>query len=279
MRVGFHVSISGGFKNVIKRAKETNCDTIQCFSRNPRSWECKRLNPEDVKRFKEDMKRESIFPFFIHMPYLPNLATPERGLYERSLKVLCEELIRAEILGACYVVVHIGKKKASSLDDALKRVSFAINEALSKVPNNVILLLENTSGQGTEIGDRVSHLRMLLESIDDKKRVGICFDTAHAFQAGYDIATTEGLETFLKEFDQSIGIEKIHLIHLNDSKTPLGSHIDRHWHIGKGFIGKEAFKRILNHPLLRHIPAIMETPWGKEKDLANMKTVRELIKK
>jgi deoxyribonuclease-4 len=156
----------------------------------------------------------------------------------------------------------------------------ALNESLKKVPNQVIILLENTAGQGTELGSRFSQMKQILVGVNDRQRVGVCLDTAHAFQAGYDFSSRKGLDDALNEFDRSIGLPNLHLLHLNDSKTLLGSHSDRHWHIGKGCIGLEGFRNIVNHPQLIHLPGIMETPRKDLKDdLRNMKVIKSLQQK
>jgi deoxyribonuclease-4 len=171
----------------------------------------------------------------------------------------------------------VGKRLALSEGRAMARVAAAMNRSLKKVSNRVMILLENTAGQGTELGANFAQLGGILYAIDDRSRAGICLDVAHAFQAGYDVSTRKGLDATLAEFDHLIGLEHLHLLHLNDSKTPLGSHADRHWHIGKGHIGLEGFRNIVNHPLLVHLPGIMETPRADDRDdRRNMRVARRL---
>ncbi|MDW8114182.1 MAG: deoxyribonuclease IV [candidate division WOR-3 bacterium] len=278
MRIGFHIAISGGFKKIVERAKKRECETIQIFSTNPRGWRISKLNLKEVEIFKKEIEENRIYPVFVHMPYLPNLASGKKIIFKKSLQALIAELERAEILGSNYVVMHIGKRMATDEETALKNVALGINEAFSKVKNNVMLLLENTAGMGTEVGYNFESIKKIIDLIEDKERVGIVIDTAHIFEAGYNIATKEGLDKTLRELDELIGLRKLHLLHLNDSKTDLGSRVDRHWHIGKGKIGKEGFKIILNHPLLKHLPAILETPKNDTKwDLMNLKMVRSLM--
>ncbi|MDO9575519.1 MAG: deoxyribonuclease IV [bacterium] len=278
MKFGFHISISGGFGRVIERAKIRGCDTIQLFSRNPRGWQYSPLKEEEIEKFKKNRKTSGIDPVFIHLPYLPNLASPKSDLLRISIFTLEEELRRAKILGADFVVAHMGAKLDSPLEKAISRISDSINTAFGNVKNNVILLLENTAGEGSEVGDRFSVIRDVIDRIDNKGRVGMCLDTAHAFEAGYDLSTEKGVSDTLKEFDDIIGLDILYLLHLNDSKTPLGSHRDLHWHIGEGYIGLEGFRNIVNCPLLSHLPGIMETPRkNEEDDIRNMKTIRRLV--
>ncbi len=279
MRFGFHISIAGGFSKVVEKALKAKCETIQLFSRNPRGWNYKDLDPNDVKQFKAELKTSNISPCFVHLPYLPNLAATKEDLYQKSINTLCEDLLRAETLGIAFLVAHVGSRVSLSEGEAIEKMVRGLNASLKKVPNQVIILLENTAGQGTELGSSFTQMQQIIAGVNDRQRVGVCLDTAHAFQAGYDLSSRKGLDDALSEFDRSIGLHNIHLLHLNDSKTPLASHSDRHWHIGKGCIGLEGFRNIVNHPQLIHLPGIMETPRQDLKDdLRNMKVMRSLIK-
>ena len=261
-----------------ERARRMGCQTAQIFSHNPRQWKSDSLEEEDAKIFKGDIVKEKIRPVFVHMPYLPNLASSEESLYSRSVDSLYNDLVRTGMLAIPYLVIHLGSKGSSEEGEALARVSQAINEVFVRVRNKVIILLENTAGQGTAVGYTFSQIKAISNQVEDKNRIGLCLDTAHAFEAGYDLSKTKGLEEVLEDFDRSIGLEKLYLIHLNDSKTPLGSRVDRHWHIGEGYIGLEGFRRIVNHRQLYHLPAIMETPRHDDKDdLKNMSVIRELV--
>lgn len=278
MRFGFHISISGGFSKVVERAKAKGCDTIQLFSRNPRGWRYSSLKDSEVEKFKRDKEVSGIDPVFTHLPYLPNLASPDPNLLRISILSLKEEFKRAEILDAGFIVVHIGARLNSSLEEAIARISDSINTTFNDLKNNVILLLENTAGEGSEVGDKFSVIGSVIDRIEDRDGVGVCLDTAHAFEAGYDLSTKKGLDDTLKELGDTIGLDRLHLLHLNDSKTPLGSHRDLHWHIGDGYIGLEGFRNIVNHPLLLHLPGIMETPRKDDRDdIKNMRTIKELI--
>lgn len=278
MRFGFHISIAGGFRKVVDRALKKHCQTIQFFSRNPRGWQYPPLDKDDVKEFQQKIAETELSPIYVHMPYLPNLASPDKELFKKSLFSLITELERTEFLSAQFLIMHIGSRMSSSEQDGLKRVSEGINQAFVRVKNSVILLLENTSGMGSEIGYNFTHIKTIFDNVDDKNRLGVVLDTAHIFEAGYPIHTKSGLDKTLKEFDELIGLKRLHLLHLNDSKTDLGSRIDRHWHIGEGKIGIDGFRNIVNHPLLNHLPGIMETPRTNDKeDLKNMKVITTLV--
>ena len=277
MKLGFHISISGGFAKAAQRANSLNCETIQLFSHNPRAWVLKKIEDKEAKLFKKAVCVFGISPVAIHMPYLPNLASSDRALYQKSISFFCENINRTHTLGADFLVLHPGSFGQNTRDGAISRIALAVNIALERTNTKVKLLLENTAGQGTEIGSDFSQLKKIISFINKKNRVGICLDTAHAFASGYDLATEEGLNHSLETFDKNIGIEKLRFLHLNDSKTPLGSRSDRHWHIGKGHIGIKGFRLILNHPLLKHLPGIMETPGKTEKeDRKNMEILKTL---
>ena len=278
MRFGFHISIAGGFSKVVERANVRGCETIQFFSRNPRGWKYSPLNEKEVEEFRSSIQSSPLFPVFLHMPYLPNIASFKSKFYERSIQSISTDLQRAEQLGAQYLIIHIGHRMESSEDEAIEAVSQGINQAFSMVKNAVILLLENTAGQGTEIGYNFEQIKKIIEGVHNHQRMGVCLDTAHSFEAGYDLSNKEGMERTLENFDQTVGLKRLHLLHLNDSKTPLGSRKDRHWHIGEGYIGLEGFRHLVNHPLLRHLPGIMETPRKDTvEDLKNMKVIRSLV--
>ena len=278
MRFGFHISIAGGFTKIIERAKARDCETIQFFSRNPRGWKYSPLDKKEVDEFRSSIKSTDLSPIFLHMPYLPNIASWKSKFYDRSIDSIVEDLERADPLGAQYLIIHIGHRLESSEDEATEAVSQGINQAFAKVENGVILLMENTAGQGTEIGYAFDQIQKIIEEVHKHQRMGVCLDTAHTFEAGYDLSNKEGLERTLEKFDQTIGLKRLHLLHLNDSKTPLGSRKDRHWHIGEGYIGLEGFRNLVNHPLLRHLPGIMETPRKDTvEDLRNMRLIRSLV--
>ena len=250
------------------------------FSRNPRGWKYGPLDDNEVEAFRASIQSSGLFPVFLHLPYLPNIASLSSRFYSRSVDSIATDLERAAQLGAQYLIIHIGHRLDSSEDEAINAVSQGINQALKRVKNSVILLLENTAGQGSEIGSTFEQIRAIIDRVDENERVGICLDTAHSYEAGYDLSNKDGIERTLENLDHTVGLKRLHLLHLNDSKTPLGSHKDRHWHIGEGHIGLKGFRYLINHPLLRHLPGIMETPRKDTvEDLKNMKVIRGLIDK
>jgi len=278
MRFGFHISISGGFSKVVEKAKIRSCETIQFFSRNPRGWKYEPLDNNDVETFRTSIQSSGLFPLFLHLPYLPNVASKDSKFYSRSIDSIVIELERAERLGVPYLIIHVGHRMQNSEDEAIEAVAQAINQAFDRVRNPIILLLENTAGQGTEIGYRFEQIKKIMDGVQEVEKVGVCLDTAHSFEAGYDLSKKDEIERTIESFDETVGLKRLHLFHLNDSKTPLGSRKDRHWHIGEGYIGLEGFQYLVNHPLLKHLPAIMETPRKDTvEDLKNMKVIRSLI--
>ena len=278
MLLGVHVSTQGKIYDALERARELGCDTMQIISRNPQAWRRDFLAPKDIEEFNQRQDKFKIKPLFIHIPYLINLASPSLRLYDASIEAYIEDILEAQVLKADYIVTHMGSHKETSEDAGIRRLVQALNRVLEKTNNTKVgILLENTSGSGSWLGYKFSHQKKILQGLKQKERVGLCFDTAHAYLAGYDIATQEGLEKTLEEIDKLVGIHLIKLIHLNDAKDKLGSHYDRHQHIGKGNIGLEGMQRIINHPKLRKIPFILETPKDNEKaDIMNLETVRNL---
>jgi deoxyribonuclease-4 len=278
MRFGFHISIAGGFSKVVERAEVRTCETIQFFSRNPRGWKYGPLKQKEIDEFHTSIQSASLFPIFLHLPYLPNIASRGSKFYKRSIDSIVTDLKRAEQIGAQYLIIHVGHRMTSSEAESIEAVSQGINQAFERVKNSITLLLENTAGQGTEIGYTFEQLQRVITGVDEEKRMGICLDAAHCFEAGYDLSRKQGIESALESFDRTIGLKRLHLLHLNDSKTPLGSKTDRHWHIGKGYIGKEGFRYLINHPSIRNLPGIMETPRKDTiEDLRNMRMIRSLM--
>ncbi|MBN2620872.1 deoxyribonuclease IV [candidate division WOR-3 bacterium] len=275
MNIGFHISTAGGFKNVIPRAQERQCTTIQVFSRNPRRWEYKELDQKDIETFKKLRAHAHIDPVFIHMPYIVNLGSLSKDLYARSIDSLRVELERSDQLNAQYVIVHAGS--SDDTNAGITRMMRGIDQALNAVRNKVVILIENTSGSGREFGFEFAHLGTIVRGCTHR-RVGIVLDTAHAFAAGYGLDTRDGINSMVDEIEHVLGMHHVHLIHFNDSKTACGSRSDRHEHVGKGRIGN-GMKYMLNHPLLRPKPFIMETPrMNINDDLKNLKTVQRYMK-
>jgi deoxyribonuclease-4 len=277
VRVGVHVSIAGAIAKSVERALERGCDTYQVFSRNPRGWAARALTPHDADLFIQTLHRTVISPVVDHMPYLPNLATPDRSLYEKSVSTLQAELVRCGSLEIPYLVTHLGHHQGSDGVEGRNRVIQAINSALSRVDNRTVILLENTAGERNSVGSLFPDIRFVLDGIGERRRVAVCLDTCHAFAAGYDFRTPEAITETLQEFDSEIGLNLLRLIHLNDSYSRLGSGLDRHEHIGLGHIGEEGFRHFLHHPAIRGLPLICETPEDERRDDAgNIRKVREL---
>ncbi|MCD6155270.1 MAG: deoxyribonuclease IV [Candidatus Verstraetearchaeota archaeon] len=278
MRLGLHISISGTIDKSVDRAYEKGCNTFQIFTRNPRGWRSRELREEEVEAFIEKVKAYGMDPVFGHMPYLPNLASPREDVYKKSVNSLISELNRCWKLKIPYLVTHLGSHLGAGKEEGFRRIINAINFAFSNDKGEVMLLLENTAGTKNSMGGAFEDIQYIIEHIEHADRVGVCFDTCHAFAAGYDLRTREALEETLKKFDEIIGFEKLKIVHLNDSKGDLGSRIDRHEHIGMGRIGEEGFKQILRSRLVEY-PLILETPIDKRRsDVENLNKVRELAR-
>lgn len=246
-----------------RKAIDLRCETVQIFSRSPRGGKARELAAEDVGDMRDIFGRSHIEPLVIHAPYFLNLASSEDDKRQYSVDVLVEDLMRADTLGARFLVTHVGHRdpgENSHAPQALARSALSINEALTRYSGPVKLLLENTAGQGREIGTSFEAMASLFRVLPES-RVGACLDTCHAFAAGYDLSGYEGVACVVSQFDSCIGLENLELIHLNDSKGDLGSHVDRHHHIGQGHIGMEGFAALLNNPKLPpELPGILETP-------------------
>jgi len=276
-KLGLHVSISGTIDQAVDRARELSCDTYQMFTRNPRGWKFKKLDPSEVEAFRQKNDANRITPVVAHMPYLPNLSSPKKVIYNRSVKSLSAELDRCGQLGIQYVVTHLGSHMGKGPDLGLERLTGAINQALAENENGVVLLLENTAGTKNSMGSSFEDIKRILAGVDAKQRVGICFDTAHAYAAGYDLHSPRGVDETLKRFDAIIGLNLLKVIHLNDSKFGLGSGRDRHEHIGMGYIGEAGFNTLFKQEAVKNLPFIMETPIDERRDEAgNMQKAREL---
>ena len=279
VRVGVHVSIAGGVDRAVGRAVAMGCETFQIFSRNPRGWRVKELERSAVERFVVAVEDSGIYPVVDHMPYLPNLAGPKEDVYLRSVDALSLELERCSMLRIPYLVTHLGSHLGSGLERGYLRVADGLNRALSVDDGDVILLLENTAGTKNSVGGKFEDIRAILDRIEKIDRIGICFDTCHAYAAGYDVRTLEGLDTTLARFDELFGLSMLRLLHLNDSRGGLGSGLDRHEHIGLGRIGENGFRLILHDSRLRNLPMILETPVDHDRgDAWNMAKVRELAR-
>ena len=276
-KLGLHLSITGSIDMAFDRAIEKGCTTFQIFSRNPRGWQSKKLVPEEIKLFREKLDKTKIVPIFIHTPYLLNLASPRKRVYQKSVQALKDELLRATLLGIPYVVTHLGSHLGFGKRNGQKLVTDALNSSLSKVQGRVSILLENTAGTKNSVGSYFEDIAHIISGIEAEERIGICFDTCHAFAAGYDLSTSVSIEAVLSRFREKIGLLKLRLVHLNDSKAGLNSRLDRHEHIGLGAIGLVGIKTILRSEFGKH-PLILETPNDSLRDdVGNLETVRKLL--
>lgn len=282
MKIGCHVSIAGGIDNSVVRAGELGCNTMQIFSKNASTWREKILKEDEVENFRENLKNSNINSVFIHTSYLINLASPSDELYLKSINAFIEEMKRADLLlDDPYLIIHPGAHTGAGEEYGIQRIIRALNIILEKSTDlnlKTMILLEDTAGTGTHLGYTFYQLKRMIEGAKDRKKIGICFDTCHAFTAGYNLSHQEGIEKTLEELEKYIGLDKLKVIHLNDSKFPLGSRKDRHMHIGKGYIGLEGFRVLVNHKYLKNLPFILETPKNDEKDdLKNINLVKSLI--
>ncbi len=276
VKVGVHVSIAGSLDLAVDRAKDAGCDVFQMFSRNPRGWGYKPISGDDSTLFRQKIKTTGLLPVD-HMPYLPNLASPKNEIWEKSVEALQAELDRCGRLGIPYLVTHLGHHLGNGIAGGRARVIKAVNTALQGSDNDVMLLLENTAGEKNSVGSSFEHIRAIIDGIEKSDRIGICFDTCHAFAAGYELRTKEGLEATLAQLDGTLGISRLKVIHVNDTKGDLGSGLDRHEHIGMGFIGEDGFRHILHHPVFAPLPLVCETPVDDRRDdRGNIGKVREL---
>ncbi|NWF97475.1 MAG: deoxyribonuclease IV [Nitrospirae bacterium] len=278
-RIGVHVSISGGLHLSLERAYALGCNTMQIFSHNPRGWAVKGIPQGAASYFKTRRKQLNIAPLYIHTSYLINIASGDRILRKKSLDMLICEMQRADAIGADYVILHTGS--AAGYDEQLSRMRAieTLNEIVLSGEWKAGLLLENTAGEKGDIAATIHSLSEILNHVNESFISGICFDTCHAFAAGYDLRDYKGILNISNEIEKYIGIDKVKLFHLNDSKGSLGSHIDRHEHIGIGKIGAKGLQELINFEPFRKIPLILETPKKKETDdPMNLERVRKMIK-
>jgi len=284
IRIGFHVSIAGGISNSVDNASKVGCGAFQIFSRNPRGWAAKPLVEDDVKNFKTRLAKSSISQdsVLVHMPYLPNLASPDGELYRKSVDTLAAEMHRCALLGISYLVIHLGshlgKGTENGINQLVKACKYAIEDSLNRQKKNVVrILLENMAGQKNSLGSKFEEIRLILDQLNDYGSFGVCLDTCHAFAAGYDMRKKKDVEKMLDHFHSSVGSKELKALHLNDSKGDLNSKVDRHEHIGLGKIGNTGFEALLSHKSLMSLPMIMETPVDDtRRDIDNLRIVLEL---
>jgi deoxyribonuclease IV len=267
MQIGCHVSISGSIDKAVDNAVERKCSAFQIFTRNPRGWNAKDLSDSDVNNFKEKLAKSKIdrMATCAHMPYLPNLSSPNKDSYDKSVTTLAKEVKRCGKLGIPYLVTHLGSHLGNGEDVGIKQLVKGLQKA-AEVDNDVIILLENTAGQKNSVGSDFEQLASIFFSLKPSNRFGICFDTCHAFAAGYDLRTEDLVKESFSKFEKSIGFENLKILHLNDAKGELGCRLDRHYHIGLGNIGEKGISTVIKTANKKKIPIILETPIDDIRD-------------
>jgi deoxyribonuclease IV len=290
-RLGAHLSIGGGLPRAVDRAVATRCEALQIFTKSAGQWRARELPPDEIVLFRRRVSDTGIHPVVAHNSYLINIAAAAPALRDQSLAALQEEFDRADALGLDGLVMHPGSYTTGTEADGLRLIASGLRQLLrARRRAAPMILLEHTAGQGTNLGHRFEHLATILEMLDGSPRVGVCLDTCHLLTAGYDLCSEEGYARTFQEFHRLVGLERIKVFHLNDSKKPCGSRVDRHEHIGKGCLGIEPFRRLLNDPRFAALPMLLETPkldtpdsrrrsdvdpW----DARNLRTLRRLMRK
>jgi deoxyribonuclease IV len=281
--LGAHQSIAGGYDNAVERAHLCGCDCLQLFTKNNNQWAARDITNSEAERFRNAMKSLGITHPAAHDSYLINLASPDSRLWRKSVDAFVVELHRAETLGIPYVVTHPGAFTTATEEAGLQNVVQAIDEITAQTRDlQARCLLETTAGQGTALGWRFEQLAAILDGVQEPDRLGFCFDTCHVFAAGYPLGTPKDYNATMAAFERLLGVERIKAFHLNDSRRELGSRIDRHEHIGRGHLGSEPFRLLLNDPRFRNVPMYLETPKGEEDgenlDVLNLRTLRTCIR-
>jgi deoxyribonuclease-4 len=279
---GAHMSIAGGYHNALLEAQAHDCDTVQLFTKNASHWQGKEITDEDVRLFQETLAQTRLRLPMAHDSYLINMASPDEVQYRRSIEAFVAELQRAERLGLAYLVTHPGSHLDSGEEPGLARLARALDEVHARCRDfHVRVLLENTAGQGSTLGHRFEHLGRILSLVADPDRLGACFDTCHAHAAGHPLAPAAAYDATMRAFDDAVGLDRLLAFHLNDSAKPLGSRLDRHAHIGRGHLGLEPFRLLVNDPRFRDRPMVLETPKEEadedDMDAVNLATLRGLI--
>ena len=279
--IGAHVSVAGGFFNAIIEGTEIGCTAIQIFTKSNRQWRSKLIEKKDAQLFIQTQKESAIKIVVSHASYLINLGSATPGVKEKSYTALIDELNRCNTLQIPLLVLHPGTTEPKIETETLKNIGQLINQALEETASTqTTVLIETMAGQGKSVGHSFEQLATILNQVENKNRIGICFDTCHTFAAGYDFTTVDGYEKTFKHFDNTIGLQFLKAFHMNDSKKPLNSHVDRHENIGQGLIPLEAFGMILNDPRFESVPKILETPHEEdlENDKRNLQKLLSLIK-
>lgn len=279
---GSHLSISGGMTNALIEAQKLGFDTVQVFTKNQQQWRCKPLEKQAVEQWTAECRRLRFTQTVSHDSYLINLASPDDALWNKSIDLFEEELRRCILLDIPYLVTHPGAHMGSGEEVGLGRIAMALDILHQRIgPADVLTCLEITAGQGSSLGYRLEHLARIIEQVQAPQRLGVCLDTAHLFAAGYDFRGHK-YKSFTKQVDTTIGMDRVRVLHLNDSKKPLGSRVDRHEHIGRGEIGLEGFRPFVHDKLFSTVPKILETPKGQDPDTGrqwdeiNLETLKSL---
>ncbi|HKB37889.1 MAG TPA: deoxyribonuclease IV [Gemmataceae bacterium] len=280
--LGAHMSIAGGLHNALLDAQAHQCQTVQLFTKNASQWKAAPISDEEVRVFRRTLRQTRLRLPMVHDSYLINLASPDEALYHRSIEAFIDEMDRAERIGARYLITHPGAFINTDEETGLKRIATALDETHRRCPNHrVMVLLETTAGQGTTLGHRFEHLARILSLVAQPRRLGICLDTCHVFAAGYALAPEPEYRATFRAFDRVLGLSRLKAFHLNDSLRPHGSRVDRHAHIGRGHLGLEPFRLLLNDPRFRNRPMVLETPKeeddAKDMDAVNLATLRNLL--
>lgn len=260
-RLGAHLSISGGLPRAVDRAEASGCAALQIFTKSAGQWRARELPADEIALFKRRVRQTGIRPVVAHNSYLINLAAADPALRDRSIQALCDELDRAEALGLDGLVMHPGSYTSGTESAGLRMIAEGLAQIFEARPDaKTRVLLEHTAGQGTNLGHRFEHLAEIIERLQGSRRVGVCLDTCHLIAAGYDIRTEKGYDETFRQFGRIVGFGRLKVFHVNDSKKPCGSRVDRHEHIGKGCLGLAPFRRILNDPRFAKLPMLLETP-------------------
>lgn len=279
MRIGFHVSVGRGLVQTARHARAIGCECLQIFVRSARGWRGRQYPEREVSEFRRLLAERAIGPLVIHSCYLVNLASPNPGLLARSRQAVSDDMQRAALLGSCTVTLHTGHDMGAGLDLGLRTLAESVRMVLLEAPPHMQLLLENAVGRGRRLGSEWEHFARLLDALDGEPRLGICLDTCHTHAAGYRLDNPRWIGRTLREFAVSVGLGRLRLVHLNDSRGPAGSQLDHHQHIGRGTIGDQGFRALLRRRDLQDRCAILETPMDRPTDDArNIRHVRTLMR-
>ncbi|MGE0826900.1 MAG: deoxyribonuclease IV [Candidatus Binatia bacterium] len=278
--LGAHMSIAGGVDKAVLQGKEVGCDTVQIFTKSSRQWKSKPLSEEEIARFHAAKQTTGITTVVAHDSYLYNFAAPDETLRKKSVAGLIDEMERCEVLGVVYLIAHPGAHVGAGEEAGIQTIARSIDEMHKACRGyETKLAIEITAGQGSTLGYRFQQVQAIINATTEPERLRVCFDTEHAFAAGYELRTQEGYEQTFAEFDETIGLDRLVAFHLNDAKKDLGCRVDRHEHIGHGFLGLDAFRFLLNDKRFWGLPMCLETPKSADchEDRENLATLRSLL--